>query len=377
MDKTQNPNSGVSTDPRICVFSQRNLGKLVSRCGHYEFEDVIAEVDDVEVLAPEPYRSYVIGEKLANRLARHVSIASLNPGVKKLRLNKSYDLFFAIFEFTRDLFSLNAVKDWKQRCRTSVCWVDDVWVGELYKLAGHLKLLSKFDYVLLNCIGSIPKVQDAINRPCSYIPPGVDMFRFCPYPNPPDRSIDVYSMGRKSSVTHQALLKMAEQKQFFYIYDTFENMETLLPRDHRILLANIAKRSRYFIANTAKINRQCETHGQSEVGFRFFEGVAAGTVVIGEPPGNDAFKEHFDWPDAVIKVPYDTLNIADILAQLDAQPERLEKIRKNNVIHSLLRHDWVYRWRSILNMVGLEPRPALIAREKRLKKLAEDIEKNS
>jgi len=37
----------------------------------------------------------------------------------------------------------------------------------------------------------------------------------------------------------------------------------------------------------------------------------------------------------------------------------------------LLRHDWVYRWRSILDMVGLEPTPALLAREKRLKELAE------
>ena len=376
MNEIQNYKSNKLTDPRICMLSQRNLGRLVSRCGHYEFEDVIADIDDVEVLAPEPYRSFAVREKIANRLARHISITSLNPGVRKLRLNKSYDLFFAIFEFARDLFSLNAVEGWKQRCRTSVCWVDDVWASEMHKLKGHLKLLSKFDYVLLNCIGSIPKVQDAINRPCSYIPPGVDMFRFCPYPNPPLRSIDVYSMGRKSSITHQALLKMAEQGQIFYIYDTSECMKTLLPRDHRILVANIAKRSRYFVANIAKINWQCETHGQVEVGFRFFEGAAAGTVMFGEPPENEAFRENFDWPDAVIKVPFNAPNIADILAELDAQPERMERARRNNVIQSLLRHDWAYRWRAILNMVGLEPKPALLAREERLKKLAGEVEKS-
>jgi hypothetical protein len=202
------------------------------------------------------------------------------------------------------------------------------------------------------------------------------MFRFCPYPNPPLRSIDVYSMGRKSSITHQALLKMAEQGQIFYIYDTSECMKTLLPRDHRILVANIAKRSRYFVANIAKINWQCETHGQVEVGFRFFEGAAAGTVMFGEPPENEAFRENFDWPDAVIKVPFNAPNIADILAELDAQPERMERARRNNVIQSLLRHDWAYRWRAILNMVGLEPKPALLAREERLKKLAGEVEKS-
>jgi hypothetical protein len=45
-------------------------------------------------------------------------------------------------------------------------------------------------------------------------------------------------------------------------------------------------------------------------------------------------------------------------------------------VQSLLRHDWVYRWRTILEAVGLEPTPALVAREKRLKALAERVERD-
>ncbi len=74
-------------------------------------------------------------------------------------------------------------------------------------------------------------------------------------------------------------------------------------------------------------------------------------------------------------MPYDAENIAEVLADLDSQSERMREIRKNGVVQSLLRHDWVYRWRAILDMVGLEPRPALIAREERLKKLAGDVER--
>jgi len=371
----QSCSSSMSTDPCICIFSQRYLQRLVSRSIEYEFEDVICEIDDVEMLTPEPYRSFAAGQKVANQLARRVSIAFVNPGVRKLRLDRSYDLFFAVCEFPRDLLSLNAVKGWKQRCGTAVCWLAEIWAGELHKLAGHLRILSQFDYVVLNCSASVGPVQEVIGRPCFYIPPGVDAIRFCPYPNPPIRSIDVYSMGRKSLITHQTLLKMAEQGRIFYIYDTFENMETHLPRDHRILLANIAKRSRYFLANTAKIDCKSETHGQSEIGYRFVEGAAAGTVMIGEHPRNEAFKKHFDWPDAVIRVPFDAPNISEVLAELDSQPERLAEIRKNNIVQSLLRHDWVYRWRAILDIVGLKPGPALIAREERLKKLAEDVTK--
>ena len=375
MDKTQNYNTNVSRSPRICIFSQRSLERLVSRCAEYEFEDLICEVDDVEMLRPEPYRLFKVGQKVSNQLARRVSIASVNPGIRKLRLNKNYDLFIMICQFPRDLLSLNAIKGWRQHCRTSVCWLAEIWASELHKLKGHLKILSQFDYVIIPSSGSVEPVKDAIRGRCVCITPGIDTIRFCPYPNPPLRSVDVYSMGRKSLITHQALLKMVEQKKIFYIYDTFENMKTLLPRDHRILLANIAKRSRYFIANAPKINKQSETGGQEEISYRFYEGTASGTVLIGETGQNEAFKKHFGWPDSVIQVPFDSPNIAEVLAELDSQPERLAEIQKNNVVQSLLRNDWVYRWREILDMVGLKPKPALIAREKHLKKLADDVAK--
>ena len=363
----------ATDESRICMFSQRQLGRIVSRCGHFEFEDVICEIEHVDMFTPEPRRSFKFGRKVANQLSRHASIICFNPGVKQIRLDKNYDLFFAIFEFPMDLLTLQSIKGWKENCKTSICWVDDLWIRSIGNLKGHLKILSQFDYVLLNCSASVPHVQKIIERPCSYIAPGVDSDRFCPYPNPPIRCVDVYSMGRKSLVTHRSLLELAEQGKIFYIYDTSGKMETFYPQQHRSLIANIAKRSRYFWANIAKINAQSETHGQIEVGFRFFEGAASGTVMLGEPPNNDAFKENFDWPDAVIRVPYDAKNIAEILADLDSQPERIREIRKNSVVQSLLRHDWVYRWRAILDMVGLEPRPALIAREERLKKLAGDI----
>jgi hypothetical protein len=367
-------NSGGATGPHICLFSQRHLERLVSRCAEYEFEDVICEIDDAELLTPEPRWWFQFGQKVANRLARHLSVTFVNPGVRKLCLNKSYDLFVMICQFPTDLLSLNAVEGWRQCCRTSVCWLAEIWAGELYKLKGHFKILSQFDYIVIPSIGSVQPVKDVVGERCVYMPAGVDTIRFCPYPNPARRCIDVYSLGRKSPVTHQALLEMTKQGRIFYIYDTVPNMQTFHPEQHRSLVANIAKRSRYFIANAPKIDRQFETCGQGEISYRFFEGAASGTVMIGEPRESEAFREHFDWPDAVIQVPYDTANIAEVLADLDSQPERLARIRKNNVVQCLLRHDWAYRWRAILDMVGLEPRPALLAREERLRKLAEQVQ---
>ena len=113
-----------------------------------------------------------------------------------------------------------------------------------------------------------------------------------------------------------------------------------------------------------------------KLGFRFFEGSASGAVMIGEYPKTKAFEENFGWPDSVIHVPFDTPDIAEILAELNSQTQRIAEIRKQNVIQSLLRHDWAYRWKEILKIAGLQPMAALTNRLEHLKKLVEDIEKN-
>jgi len=373
MQIDQNPNFNTKNDPRICVFSQRHLQQLLSACGDYEFEDLLCELDDVDILNAQPSRGFKTTKRISNQLARRTTFSCLNPGVKNQSIDKNYELFFAKFLLQEDLLSLNALKKWKERCKVAVCWLAEVWVDDVKKWKGYAKILSKFDYVILNCFESVKPMQDLINRPCFYIPPGIDAVKFCPYPNPPSRSVDVYSIGRKSQVTHKALLKMAEQKKIFYLYDTIIRKETARPTEHRSLIANIAKRSRYFLVNPAKINRQIQTGGQNEIGFRYFEGAAAGTVMIGDHPKTKIFEEHFGWHDSVIRTPFDSPDIAGILAELDSQPERIAEARKNNVVQSLLRHDWAYRWNSVLKITGLTPTKALANRLQQLKKLAEEI----
>ena len=373
MQTEQQPNICVPSKSRICVYSQRQLQKWFSACSDYEFEDLLCEFDDADILTAQPSYGYKIKRKISNRLICHASVPFVNPGVRKSRISRDYELFFAKFLTLRDLLSLNAVKEWRKRCRVAICWLAELWVSDVPECKGYAKILSQFDYVILNCSASVQPLQDLVKRPCVYVPPGVDAIKFCPYPNPPLRSIDVYSIGRKSQVTHKALLKMAQEKKIFYIYDTNIAMQTALPTEHRSLVANIAKRSRYFMVNSAKVTRPADTGGQDEIGFRFFEGAAAGTVMIGTHPKTEAFQENFGWPDAVIHVPFGATNMSEILTEFDSQQDRMEQARKNNVAQSLLRHDWAYRWKAILDLAGLKPLDALADREERLKNLAREV----
>ena len=107
------------------------------------------------------------------------------------------------------------------------------------------------------------------------------------------------------------------------------------------------------------------------MGIRFFEGISGGAVILGTPPQTETFTQNFDWSDAVIELPSNATNAAEVIADLNLQSERLKEIRKNNVINSLLRHDWVYRWGQILDRVGLSHTPKMAQRRAFLQSLAD------
>jgi hypothetical protein len=95
--------------------------------------------------------------------------------------------------------------------------------------------------------------------------------------------------------------------------------------------------------------------------------------MIGQSPDCETFHTMFNWPDVVVEIEADGADVAKAISRLAAQPERLVAISRQNATEALLRHDWVYRWKKILDIVGLEPAPQLEMREKRLKQLAEQV----
>jgi hypothetical protein len=187
-------------------------------------------------------------------------------------------------------------------------------------------------------------------------------------------SIDVYSIGRRWQGIHGALVRSAAAGHIFYVYDTFPAMANMEPYDvrgHRDLFAAVLKRSHHFVVSPAKMNLSEETQGQVEIGYRYFEGVVAGTVMIGQEPDCEAFKEAFPWSDVVVQIQPDGSDVLTALATLKADPERVTRIRRRNAVEGLLRHDWIYRWKKILSVVGLEPPEGFMARENRLRRLAD------
>jgi glycosyl transferase family 1 len=361
--------------PRICMPSGRNFKKKTFLCGHYEAQDVLCEIDQVDLVCLDALPGYEFKESWQRRLLYRDFSRKLiyqGPGLRKVQLKQEYDLFLALCQTHHDFLHIGAIRGWKDHCKTSVCWIDEMWASEVPRYKYWIHALKQFDHVFVGCKGTVDSLANAIGKPVHWLSGGVDALRFSPHPNPPARVVDVYSIGRRWEGIHRSLLRMAKDRPIFYIHDTFGGSlsDVYDYRQHRDLFSNVAKRCRYFVVAPGKVDSSDETRGQVEIGHRYYEGAAAGAVMIGQAPKCEAFDQMFPWPEAVIHVEPDGSDVAEVISRLNSSPDRSLAISQRNAAEALLRHDWVYRWKQVFEVAGIDPMPAMTAREQRLRQLA-------
>ncbi|WP_019507656.1 glycosyltransferase [Pleurocapsa sp. PCC 7319] len=363
---------------RILIISVRGFRFQVANCCIYEFEDLLCGLEQAKLYAPTSDFDWA---RKIYRLAKYPShsdrLASLiAPFPQEISLDHEYDLIFAIMDNPWQMHLLESIKGWRDQCRHKACFIVEVWQPDLSNWRLLEEPFKNFDHIFLGVNHCTQQLAELVDRPCTYLPLAVDTLRFCPYPEPIQRSIDVCNIGRRSAQIHEPLFQRSREQNFFYYYDTLRKQKLEIENhlEHRCLLASLLQRSRYTINYFAKFNAPEETGGTEEIGSRFFESAAAGTVMIGMPPRGDIFPKYFDWTDAIVKVDLNQENIIDVIDQLDSQPERLAQISRNNIANSLLKHDWVYRWRDILATFNLEVTPAILEREQVLQQLAQSIQ---
>jgi hypothetical protein len=373
---------------KVLSLSQRRIANLVAYCVTYEFEDTFASLTDATRIESMDFPSL----EFSRRAYKFTRLASRSPKLARsitprprgsTVLDSDYELFFATFNHTHELYSLASIPNWKKRCRKAACFVLEAWSDMLPPYL--VELLADFDHIFVGCRNSVPHLGRMTGRPCTYLPPAVDALRFAPTSLEQTRSIYLSYIGRRSDVTHRAMLEEAERKQLFYYYDTVaasgldlkhRTFRVDRPAEHRSLLATLLKNSRYFVANRSYVNRPEFTAEREEISPRFYEGAGSGAVMIGEAPRTPEFRTQFDWPDAVIHVPFDSPDIALILSDLDSNPQRLHTARLNNVRHVTRRHDWLHRIQTVFDTLDLPYTEKMQVRAHQLNQIAAKISGN-
>ena len=362
--------------PRTLLLSIRNYEQDVWRCSQVEFENVVRATDQAEIVAPRAYQ-HTPGFALrqVERVTKRVLGLGLSyvPRLETIRLTRDYDVLCVYAQALGDLTILDAVPDWRSRCAKAVCILEEVWACGLPRFGQRtFDALAKFDLITCGQHGTVEPLRALVGRPCEWLPGGVDALRFFPGLRPPARTIDVFAMGRRSEISHRALLEHATRSGWTYLFDTLDarHVRGGDHMQHRTQLAELVKRSRYFLANRGRVDRVEDTGEQEELGYRSFEGAAGGAVLIGDAPHRPHCQSMFDWPDAHVHVPFDSTAMAEVIVTLDRDPERVARIRRNNVVQTLRRHDWSYRWRTVLDWLGVAPSAGLERRRQELQDLA-------
>lgn len=373
MNATQPALSG----PRVLLASNYNDGMALYNGLCFEFLRVVATTTGADVIAPRsvargPGSSFIATSvSHSRRLLGGTRLSRLQPE----RIDKRYDLFFYVCMNPSGLADLQAIQGWRDQCTKAAVFLLETWSSQLQRDKAHLKLLDQFDHVFVYNRSSIPNLSRYTSTPCSFLAAGADCMAASPYPNAPERCIDVYSMGRRLEEAHRQLFQMARDGEIFYVYDVGSGMHVYDFAQARFLTLNYIKRSRYFTAYSLDAGTKAqESCGEQAIASRLFEGAAGGSIILGTPPRAPEFQELFDWPDAVVEIPLQPEDMRSIYRDLEAQPERMERARFMNAVQSLRRHDWIYRWEHILQTIGYEGSPSVGRRKRALQTVADHAE---
>ncbi len=363
---------GTTEGRTIAVFSQRAIRRDVSRCSGYEFEDVVAGLETADLFAPtRPDKALSLHRArrwLSRRTGQFVHVPS---GATRRPIGREVDLFGCFLQKPVELLELDSVPDWRRWARFAFCVLEELWDVTIDEYRPLLRSLRQFDLVTCAFESSCAPLAEIIGRPVLHLPGAADFLRFGPRALNDDRPIDVYYMGRRRPDLHAALQKTLAARGGFYLHDT-----TTMPpiaadhRVHRDMLAALVNRAKLFMVDYGKVGHSDQSRGQIIWGPRHVEGMAGGAVQAGYAPESADYRAHFDWPEAVERLPQEPELAARAIARLLDDPADLARRRRVNLAHAARRHDWLHRWQLILDHFGLPQTEAMAGRHAALEALA-------
>lgn len=346
----------------VCLASNVGDGQQLYNGLIYESCDVIASMGSATIVAPPAVRSSSWWRLAA--LAKRAATGLPLPPALPSRLEQNYDLFFYMCMRPDNLLALTSIKNWRQRSGVAAAFLWETWSQQAERYRSYLRLLDDFDHVFLFNPNSVARIQSYTSAKCSYLPAAVDCLSATPWPEPVDRLIDVYGMGRTVEPVHDQLVELTRRDQLFYLWDRGPGEAVSGYSQARLRTYHLIRRSRFFTSFNFRLgSKLSESGGEEAIPARVFEGTAGGAVLIGEAPDLPEYRELFDWPDALIKIPDEPLDMEAFYAELMEQPERIRRAGIVNSAQALRRHDWAYRWESILQTLGL-PVPAGVGQRK-------------
>ncbi|MGB5757028.1 MAG: hypothetical protein WBM50_08950 [Acidimicrobiales bacterium] len=319
-----------------------------------EAEDVLADTSGVGigVLDRHSHQPQIHTRRVLGRALRRVGGRSrLLPPTRGLAAAEGHDHVFFIARGAWDLPLLERLRSLRRRSLTLSIWIPEIWPTELSDKRLVYESYSMVDHVFVGIAAAAePFVEIAPGAQIHVLPPAVDVLRFAPADPLTPRGIAVLGIGRRDPAQHGEILDWARSRRALYIYDTVKG-EAIEWAEHRQALANLYQHANVAVCNYAKHDMPTVTGGLRVLPGRLFEGLAAGTVLIGLPPDEQRQK---DVVGATVVEPLDgSRNQLRELLERFSDPLEAQPIRARNLALACRGQDWGHRWKEVFEVIGL------------------------
>ncbi|MEL7084142.1 MAG: glycosyltransferase [Cyanobacteria bacterium J06597_1] len=363
----------------LYVLSKRNAIAATHYAHIYALENVIQTTCNAQIVAPVATRwarslhqsslPKLLQEKITNRVltANQLTYRTIDR-VDGLSSDEP-NVLIVIGMHGADLELLNCLKDWRSQFDLVIAFVYDAWIFDAFP-----NCIKQVDCLFVAIKDLIEPLHAQFKIPVSYWPYSANVLDRGSYGN--CRSIDVTSYGRIPSEYHNRLFDLSDRppaspdclnpdsfpnsRHLFY-YRQVPEATQLYPDQpftpkrfdyqHSVLIGNVLAKSKLALAFdfTYTVQRavelpQGQLHPSYEyrkpvLGLRWYEGIAAGTALVGKRPPCSEANEQLDWEDATIELPDEPDAGVEIILELLQDIDRLQAIHHRNYWNALYRHD--------------------------------------
>ncbi len=363
----------------LTVLSQRGTrGGLSSQLAYgawHEAEDVLVSAAGAKLAMVNQHGKAarirarrVTGRAVRKLAGRSVLLPALRSGLTNQDPGRDHVIFVAHGPW--DLPLLERLKDLRRQASTISVWMPEVWPTDLADQRLLYESYALIDHLFVGieeAVEPFKAIVPKLNVRC--VPLATDVAIFGAPPVDAKRGIDVLGVGRRHLSQHQEILEWADRNHKLYLYDTVAG-SAVDWLDHRHNLANWYRHSKIAVCNYAKHDLPNLVGGLRVIPGRLYEGLAAGAILVGRSPSEEAQKRLFGVP---VVESTEQCSVAAVLDKFsDEESTRSWRIR--NAAIAARGHDWSHRWRVILRDIGLSEPPALTERISVLARRAEELE---
>lgn len=368
----------------VVVLSQRGVSggpaDQLAYSAWSEAENVIVDAGgarlgllDVHRRHPRVKMRRVVGRGLRRATGTHRVLPALSEGLLEPIDLRSGDAEHLILmaHGAWDLALVERLGRLRRSAKTISVWMPEVWPSELVDKLAY-EGYGMIDHIFVGIREVVDRFAELVpNADIHCLPPAADVLTFGGANLDSKRNIAVLGIGRREPSQHRRILQWADANQELYLYDTLEG-RAVSWRQHRDAVANWYRQSRMAVCNYGKHDRPREIGELRIVPGRLFEGLAAGSILIGMPPDEENQRQLVG--EVVVESTEDT-ELETLLDNYnDADTGR--PMRRRNASLAARRHDWAHRWREVFRVLDL-PRPTgLDERLGLLESRAEEIDRS-